>query len=166
MVWLWKQGRLTRLVAAGLAWRGATHGMRRRRAPVALTLLVLGLACGRGLAQTGTPAAAQVQRGQYIVEHVAMCVQCHTPRDARGELDRTRWLQGAPIPIPSPFSTQLWAFEAPQIAGLPGWTREDAIRLLQTGVSARGFSPRPPMPPFRMTPEDAAAVVAYLQSLP
>ena len=166
MAWFWKQRRLTQRAAAGLGRRGATQRLQRRRAPVALTLLVLGLACGRALAQTGTPSAAQVQRGQYIVEHVAMCVQCHTPRDARGELDRTRWLQGAPIPVPSPFSMQPWAFEAPQIAGLPGWTREDAVRLLQTGVSTRGYSPRPPMPPFRMTPEDAAAVVAYLQSLP
>jgi hypothetical protein len=43
---------------------------------------------------------------------------------------------------------------------------EDAERLLQTGKSARGYVPRPPMPPFRMTQEDAAAVVAYLKSLP
>ena len=46
-----------------------------------------------------------------------------------------------------------------------GWP-EDAVRLLQTGRSAKGYVPRPPMPPFRMTPEDAATVVAYLQSLP
>jgi mono/diheme cytochrome c family protein len=43
---------------------------------------------------------------------------------------------------------------------------EDAERLLQTGKSTRGYVPRPPMPPFRMTQEDAAAVVAYLKSLP
>jgi len=59
-----------------------------------------------------------------------------------------------------------WAFEAPKIAGLPGWTADDAVRLLETGRSAKGYVPRPPMPPFRMTSEDAAAVVAYLQALP
>jgi mono/diheme cytochrome c family protein len=95
-----------------------------------------------------------------------MCVQCHTPRNAQGELDRTRLFQGAPIPVPTPFPMSQWAFEAPKIAGLPGWMAEDAVRLLQTGKSARGYVPRPPMPPFRMTQEDAAAVVAYLKSLP
>ena len=95
-----------------------------------------------------------------------MCVQCHTPRNAQGELDRTRLLQGASIPVSAPFSRSQWAFAAPKIAGLPGWLAEDAMRLLQTGTSARGYTPRPPMPPFRMTQADAAAVVAYLKSLP
>jgi len=135
---------------------------------VALGLLVLGCACGVSTAQTSAPAAAaaQLQRGKYLVEHVAMCVQCHTPRTAQGELDHTRLLQGAAIPVPGPFPAQPWAFEAPKIAGLPGWTIEDAIRLLQTGRSARGYAPRPPMPPFRLAQEDAVAVVAYLKSLP
>lgn len=131
-------------------------------------LLLLAVAYGVSAAQRSTPTspAEQLQRGQYLVEHVAMCVQCHTPRNAQGELDRTRLLQGAPIPVPAPFPMSQWAFEAPKIAGLPGWMTEDAERLLQTGKSARGYVPRPPMPPFRMTQEDAAAVVAYLKSLP
>jgi mono/diheme cytochrome c family protein len=141
---------------SGARWRGG------------LILLVLSMAYGVSAAQrsTHTSPTEQLQRGQYLVEHVAMCVQCHTPRNAQGELDRTRLLQGAPVPVPAPFSMSQWAFEAPKIAGLPGWMAEDAMRLLQTGRSARGYVPRPPMPPFRMTQEDAAAVVAYLKSLP
>ena len=133
-----------------------------------LILLGVIVACGMSAAQqsTHTSSAEQLQRGQYLVEHVAMCVQCHTPRNAQGELDRTRLLQGASIPVSAPFPMSQWAFEAPKIAALPGWLAEDAMRLLQTGKSARGYTPRPPMPPFRMTQEDAAAVVAYLKSLP
>ena len=140
----------------GTRWRGG------------LILLVISVACGVSAAQMSTPRSSpdQLERGQYLVEHVAMCVQCHTPRNAQGELDRTRLLQGAPIPVPAPFPMSQWAFEAPKIAGLPGWMAEDAVRLLQTGRSAKGYAPRPPMPPFRMTREDAAAVVAYLKSLP
>jgi mono/diheme cytochrome c family protein len=108
----------------------------------------------------------QVARGSYLVNHVAMCVQCHTPRDARGEIERTHLLKGAPIPVRSPFPTQNWAFAAPAIAGLPGWTTEDAIALLTTGRRFTGYTPKPPMPPFRLTREDAQAVVAYLRSLP
>ena len=134
---------------------------------LALVLCLVGGACVVTSAQPSLPTAAiaQQQRGQYLVEHVAMCVQCHTPRNAQGELDRTRLFQGAAIPIPTPFPPQPWAFAAPKIAGLPGWTVDDAMQLLQTGTGARGYAPRPPMPPFRMTQEDAAAVVAYLKSL-
>ena len=141
---------------SGARWRGE------------IILLVVIVACGVSAAQLSphTSSAEQLQRGQYLVEHVAMCVQCHTPRNAQGELDRTRLLQGASIPVSAPFPMSQWAFEAPKIAALPGWLAEDAMRLLQTGKSARGYTPRPPMPPFRMTQEDAAAVVAYLKSLP
>src|SRR5215470_17411771 len=141
------------------------HGAMRS---LALVLCVVVWPYGRAAAQPSAPVASadQIQRGQYLVEHVALCVQCHTPRNAQGELDRSRLLQGAPIPVPRPFPTSQWAFEAPRIAGLPGWMAEDAVRLLQTGRSAQGYAPRPPMPPFRMTQEDAAAVVAYLKSLP
>jgi len=131
---------------------------------IGLGLLVIALACGAITAQPSP--SAQIQHGKYLVEHVAMCVQCHTPRAANGALDRTRLLQGAPIPVPAPFPTSQWAFEAPKIAGLPGWTVEDAMRLLQTGMRVTGCAEQPAMPPFRMTQEDAAAVVAYLKALP
>jgi mono/diheme cytochrome c family protein len=108
----------------------------------------------------------QIEHGKYLVLHVAMCVQCHTPRNEQGELEQSRLLQGASVPIESPFPSQPWAFEAPKIAGLPGgWTETDLIQLLQTGKGPSGNSPRPPMPSFRMTREDAAAVAAYLKSL-
>ncbi len=109
--------------------------------------------------------SAHIVRGSYLVNHVAMCVQCHTPRDAAGNLDRGRLLKGAPIPIPSPFPNQTWAFTAPAIAGLPGWTTEDAVSVFTTGRRLNGNTPKRPMPPFRLTPEDAEAVIAYLHSL-
>ena len=107
----------------------------------------------------------QVARGAYLVNNVAMCVQCHTPRDASGDLERTRLLEGAPMPVQSPFSSKKWAFRAPAIAGLPGWNTEDVVSLLTTGRRLNGYMPNPPMPPFRMSREDAEAVVAYLHSL-
>jgi len=39
------------------------------------------------------------------------------------------------------------------------------VTLLTTGVWRDGKRPRPPMPQFRMTQQDAQAVVAYLKSL-
>jgi hypothetical protein len=74
-------------------------------------------------------------------------------------------LQGAPIPVTSPYPNSPWAFRAPAIAGLPGWTQGDAVFLLMNGHRVSGQQPRPPMPQFRMSREDADAVVAYLMSL-
>jgi mono/diheme cytochrome c family protein len=107
----------------------------------------------------------QIARGGYLVNHAAMCVQCHTPRDANGELDHAQLFKGAPISVRSPFPKQTWAFVAPAIAGLPGWTDHSAVTLLNSGRRPNGYAPRRPMPPFRLTREDAEAVVAYLRSL-
>jgi len=35
-------------------------------------------------------------RGRYLVEALAHCGECHTPRNVLGGLDRARWLAGAP----------------------------------------------------------------------
>ena len=72
----------------------------------AIALALLSNAVTLAFAQNQNPqrqsktasAAPNVARGKYLVEGVAMCGQCHTPRDSHGNLDRTRWLQGAPVP--------------------------------------------------------------------
>jgi mono/diheme cytochrome c family protein len=114
---------------------------------------------------TSRPVPDLVAHGKYLVHHVAMCVECHTPRDPRGDLIRNKLLQGAPVPVSSPFPGQEWCFETPEIAVLPGWADEDAVRFLMTGLDARGYRARPPMPQFRFNHEDARAVVAYLRTL-
>lgn len=37
-------------------------------------------------------------KGQYLVETLAHCGECHTPRNALGGMDKSRWLSGAPNP--------------------------------------------------------------------
>jgi mono/diheme cytochrome c family protein len=113
---------------------------------------------------TGAPAGAD--RGKYFVEQVAMCVECHTPRDASGRLLRDQYLLGAPVPVKSPpYANLNWGLRAPAIAGLPGYTAEEGVRLLTQGITRDGRRPNPPMPPFRFTQADAQAIVAYLKSL-
>jgi mono/diheme cytochrome c family protein len=115
---------------------------------------------------TANAEQSSVERGKYIVHHVAMCIYCHTPRNSEGVLDQQRLLHGAPMPVASPFAGQQWAFQAPKIAGLPGgWSEADTVKFLQTGKSPTGHEPRPPMPPFRFNEQDALAVAAYLDSL-
>jgi mono/diheme cytochrome c family protein len=105
---------------------------------------------------------SSTDRGAYLVHRVAMCVVCHSPRDSSGRVDNDRLLTGGRIPVESPYAGQDWAFRAPRLAGLPGWEKEELVTLLRTGQSPQGFVPRPPMPPFRMTGEDAQAVADYL----
>lgn len=117
-------------------------------------------------ATTTTPAAPpQVERGRYLVDKVAMCGQCHTSRDSRGELQTDSWLTGAPVPLTAPEGYEKWAYKAPRIAGLPQHTDEEFVRLMTTGINRDGKPPMAPMPPYRITEEDALAIAAYLRSL-
>ena len=108
---------------------------------------------------------ARSARGKYIVEGVAMCGMCHTPRTDSGEIDTGRQLDGAAVWLLPAHPTGNWPLKAPRIAGTPPASDEDLVRLLMTGVWTDGSHLRPPMPQFRMTREDAESVVAYLRSL-
>lgn len=111
------------------------------------------------------PAPGDPQRGRYIVEHVAFCIECHSPRDDQGNIVRGQEFTGAPIPFRPPWHND-WADRAPRNRGLPGYTPELAVRLLMEGaIDRQDRQLRPPMPPFRMNRQDASDVVAYLTSL-
>lgn len=106
-----------------------------------------------------------IEHGRYLVERVVMCFECHSTRDAQGNIVPATRFFGGPMPMRAPWPSD-WPTIIPRIAGLPGYTDELAIRLLTQGAIKRdGTQLRRPMPPFRMTPQDAADVVAYIRSL-
>ena len=129
-----------------------------------LCLGVVAIAAGAALLGAAAPDK-QVARGKYLTEQVAMCIDCHTPRTERGEFDRARWLGGSKLDFAPSHPMPMWADFAPELAGLRAWTNEQVVTLLSTGRRADGTMPRPPMPPYRMSKVDAAAVAAYLRSL-
>ena len=118
------------------------------------------------------PVAAQlegisgsVEHGRYIVENIAMCVECHSPRDDHGNVITSQEFFGAPIPVRPPWAND-WALLAPRNRGLPGYDDAQAMRLLTEGAIGRdGKQLKPPMPRFRMTKQDAADVIAFMRSL-
>jgi mono/diheme cytochrome c family protein len=115
---------------------------------------------------TASQSSDSMMRGKYIVDNVAMCVECHTPRNDKGEKLSDHYLKGAPIPLnPPPYPNIKWAIKAPGIVGLTGYTNQQGIRLLTEGITSDGRIPDPPMPRFRLTRPDAEAVVGYLKSL-
>jgi mono/diheme cytochrome c family protein len=109
----------------------------------------------------GTP---ELEQGRYIVEALAHCAECHTPRDALGRLQTARWMAGAPNPsgegrIPGLTPAQLT------------WTAEDIAYYLESGFTPEFDSAGGHMAPVvknmaRLTPADRAAVAAYVKALP
>jgi mono/diheme cytochrome c family protein len=116
---------------------------------------------------TAAPAAqGDIERGRYLVEDIGMCEECHTPRDANGNLDESRRLQGAAIWIVPVHPNTSWAMRAPALAGFPGFTDDQGAQILENGIGPNGLAIQPPMHVYHMTPADAKAVIAYLRSLP
>jgi mono/diheme cytochrome c family protein len=100
------------------------------------------------------------------VHDVAMCVECHSPRDEHGNVITSQEFYGAPVPVGSPSWASDWAIIAPRNRGLPGYDDAQAMRLLTEGAIGRdGKQLRPPMPRFHLTRQDAADVIAYMRSL-
>ena len=127
---------------------------------------VLSVIISAALTTAAQSSAAQIARGRYIVEQVAGCGDCHTPRDAQGVPVKHRTLAGAPVGFAPVGPLPQWATWAPPLAGLPsGFDERQLSQFLQTGVRPDGSQARPPMPKFRLTPEDAKAVAAYVRSL-
>jgi alcohol dehydrogenase (quinone), cytochrome c subunit len=147
--------------------------MRDRRIGIGVVAL---LAAGAWFARAGEPPAAPaggedalVKRGEYLVNEVAHCSHCHTPRGDQGRPDRARLLQGATLPIRPKEPTPNWADQAPDLtrSGPAGkWSEADWVKFLTTGRNPHGEEPNPPMPVFHLRPEDARAVTLYLKSLP
>jgi cytochrome c553 len=111
------------------------------------------------------PAASSRARGEYLVERVGMCADCHSAHNARGEIIRETHLGGAALPFAPTVPMPVWAPAAPPIAGLPSMTAEQAVVFFTTGKRPDGSVPRPPMPEFRFNEDDARALTAYLKSL-
>lgn len=103
-------------------------------------------------------------RGRYIVEALAHCGECHTPRNAIGGLDTSRWLGGAPSPggrgtVPNITPAKLT------------WTEDEIVEYLTSGFtpdydSVGGHMAHVVANMARLPEEDRRAVAAYLKKVP
>jgi mono/diheme cytochrome c family protein len=103
-------------------------------------------------------------RGRYIVEALAHCGECHTPRNLLGGLERDMWLSGAPNPADTG--------KVPNItpAGLK-WRAAEVVEYLTTGFtpefdSVGGYMGHVVENMSKLPKSDREAVAAYLQLLP
>ncbi|NKX46420.1 cytochrome c [Roseicyclus persicicus] len=106
----------------------------------------------------------QQARGRYLAEALAHCAECHTPRDALGGLDRTRWMAGAPDPsgrgtVPALTPDRL------------RWSEAEIAAYLNDGFTpdfdSAGGHMVSVIRNMAMLPEaDRLAIAAYLKALP
>jgi mono/diheme cytochrome c family protein len=151
---------------------------------IILGVIIIGLAGIVGfikvaLPNTGTPpdltvqiTPARVQRGEYLANHVAVCMDCHSQRD---------WsIYGAPLKKETfggggeKFSHEV-GFPGTVYsrnitpAGLKDWTDGEIFRAITTGEDKHGkpLFPLMPYPHYgRTDPEDIMSIIAYLRTLP
>jgi mono/diheme cytochrome c family protein len=109
-------------------------------------------------------------RGKYVVEEVARCQECHTPKLASGEFDRSKWLKGSTLAVAPIAPIAGWHAAAPDITSTSAlwarWGDDGMAKFLETATNPRGGKAGAPMPAYHLSHEDAVAVAAYLKSLP
>ncbi len=121
---------------------------------------------------TSPPDPAAVAHGEYLVKSVAACGECHTPRNAAGNLDMSRWLAGVANRFDvMPDDDAVGAIAAPNItpAGIGDWSDAAIKRAMLDGVGNTNEPLYPVMPYYvfhNMSREDADAIVAYLRTVP
>lgn len=132
-----------------------------------LLLASAGAVVGAAFLSAAAPAPETdaLKRGAYLVERVGLCADCHSPRNERGQSIAGAHLGGAPIGFAPTVPLPVWAPVAPPLAGLPTMTDAQALTFLTTGRKPDGTTPRPPMPDYRFSDEDARAVLAYLRAV-
>ena len=135
-----------------------------------LPAAIMALAAAIGSPPAGAADRELIERGQYLVT-IASCTDCHTPGHFLGKPDMTRHLGGSDVGFEIP---GLGVFYGPNLTpdeatGLGRWSERDIVTAIQTGKRPDGRTLAPIMPwtAFaELTDSDAAAIAAYLKSLP
>jgi len=75
--------------------------------------------------------AAGVERGRYLANHVSICGDCHTPRNALGALEQDRLFAGT---VHGPDGHPVPNITPDQETGVGSWDVADLTQLLQSGM--------------------------------
>jgi mono/diheme cytochrome c family protein len=114
-----------------------------------------------------TSKSPEWNRGAYLVEALAHCGECHTPRNLAFALDNRKKFGGA--------ITAGWrAFNisSDKATGVGSWSDDDLVSYLSTGhAKGRGTASGPMGEAVdhslsKLAPEDIKAIIAFLRSVP
>jgi mono/diheme cytochrome c family protein len=126
---------------------------------------------------SNSPAQAPksgLERGRYLVNHVSICGDCHTPRNSIGVQNRSLYLAGASAKD-GPLGEAVPNITPDKETGIGDWKREDIAELLITGTkpdfdNVQGLMYEviqgTPHGYKDMRREDALAIGDYLKSIP
>ena len=109
--------------------------------------------------------SAEWNRGAYLVEGLAHCGECHTPRNWLGALTDDARLSGATIA-----GWRAGNLTPERVAGIGAWRDDELLRLLSSGAApGRAYASGPMAEVVSastqyLTPADARAIVVYLRS--
>jgi mono/diheme cytochrome c family protein len=119
-----------------------------------------------GILQPDQQKSADWNRGRYLVEGVAHCGACHTPKnifaaDKRGQAYGGGLVQGM-------FAPRL---DSAERSGLKSWSSEDIAEYLQSGRNGRSHAGEPMSEVVvnstsKMSDADIRAIAVYLKDLP
>ncbi|MGH7888184.1 MAG: hypothetical protein ACREPG_09975, partial [Candidatus Binatia bacterium] len=129
---------------------------------------------GRFAASPAQAPKSGIERGRYLVEHVAICGDCHTPRNFIGAPKRSLYMAGM-TEKDSPLGEGVPNITPDKETGIGDWKREDIAELLKSGTKpdfdnvqglmlevvqgvGHGYKD--------MIKEDALAIADYLKSIP
>ena len=106
------------------------------------------------------------KRGAYIAR-LAVCGECHTPRDDRGNQPEHMEFSGGTPMVFEGHPTRFSANITPGVNGIPYYTEDLFIEVMRTGrMKAREIDPMMPTAYYRnMTDADLKDLFAYLKSL-
>lgn len=121
------------------------------------------------LVLAAAPAWAQtpLERGRYLVETIAACGNCHTPKGPGGEIAGKKLAGGFII------REEFGEAVTPNITldpetGIGRWTDEQIVRAIREGKRPDGRTLGPPMP-YRLyrdlSDSDVKAIIAYLRTV-
>ena len=145
------------------ASRVASHAIKRVLPAVAVLAAI-------GSPPAGAADSKLVERGKYLVT-IGSCTDCHTPGHFLGKPDLKRQLGGSEVGFEIP---GVGVFYGPNLTpdaetGLGRWSEQDIVTAIRTGQRPDGRTLAPIMPWANLaalTDSDAAAIAAYLKSLP
>jgi mono/diheme cytochrome c family protein len=133
---------------------------------------LMGLALGAALigtahAQSDNAKSALVKRGDYLVNSIMTCGNCHTPKGPTGDIMAKAFSGGLSWDEP-PFKVTAPNITEDKDTGIGKWSDADIKKLLRTGVRPNGIPIAAVMPTSFygiITERDMNAIVAYLRTL-
>ena len=131
---------------------------------IRLVIIFVALAAATGLAKAQSDL---VKRGDYLVNGILTCGNCHTPKGPNGDIMDKAFSGGLSWDEP-PFKVTAPNITQDKETGIGSWTDAQIKTLLRTGVRPNGVTIAMVMPVGFydiMSERDLDAVVAYLRTL-